>query len=67
MDDRTHPSHDNAPPPDRSAPSVPRSDKNSRGNGPRDSSGDERASADRSSSAKPALTDRERSERWPVD
>ena len=62
MDDRTQPGRDNTP--DRSAPSAPGSDEQSR-NGRRTSSGNERSTADRSSSGKPALTDRERTERWP--
>ena len=65
MDDRTQRGRDNAPQ-SQSAPSVPSPDDISR-NGRRHSSGDENVSADRSSSAKPALTDRERTERWPVD
>jgi len=65
MDDRTQPGRDNAPP-TRSAPSAPRTDENSRNRTP--STGAERANQEgRSSSSKPALTDRERNERWPVD
>jgi len=63
MDDRMQPGREQTP--DRSAPSAPGTDEHSR-NGRRTSSGDERSTADRSSSAKPALTDRERKERWPV-
>lgn len=66
MDDRTQPSRDNAPP-NRSAPSAPSENDDSHRNGRRNSTGDERPSTDRSSSAKPALTERERRERWPVD
>jgi hypothetical protein len=62
MDDRTQPGRENTP--NRSAPSAPSTDESLR-NGRRQTSGDERSSADRSSSSKPALTDRERSERWP--
>ena len=66
MDDRTQPGRDNAPP-TRSAPSASQTDDTSR-NGRGTTSGDERENADRrSSSSKPALTDRERNERWPVD
>jgi hypothetical protein len=46
---------------DRSAPSTDDSARNGR----REPAGDERSTADRSS-AKPALTDRERTERWPL-
>jgi len=62
MDDRMQPGRENTP--DRSAPSAPSTDEHSP-NGRRTASGDERSTADRSSSAKPALTDRERNERWP--
>ena len=66
MDDRTQPGRDDAPP-TRSAPSAPSTDDNSR-NGRTAAGGERSADADRrSSSSKPALTDRERSERWPVD
>jgi hypothetical protein len=65
MDDRTQPDRENARP-NRSAPSAPRTEDKSR-NG-RTSSGETNANANRrSSSSKPALTDRERNERWPVD
>ena len=63
MDDRTQPGRENTP--DRSAPSAPSTGEHSR-NGGREPSGDERSTAGRSSSSKPALTDRERNERWPV-
>ena len=66
MDDRTQPARDNAAP-NRTAPSAPTPNTISQGNGRRDARIDERASANRSPSGKPALTDRERSERWPVD
>ena len=62
MDDRPQPGGEHTP--DRSAPSAPGTDEHSR-NGRRTPSGDDRSIADRSSSAKPALTDRERKERWP--
>jgi len=62
MDDRPQPGRENAP--DRSAPSAPSTDEHSQ-NGRRAPSGDERSTAARSSSGKPALTDRERRERWP--
>ena len=64
MGDRTQPGGD---PSSRSVPSAPSSDDDSHRNGRPSMSGDERTSSDRSSSAKPALTDRERRERWPVD
>ena len=61
MDDRTQPGRDNTPP-TRKAPAAPRID-----DGVSDGRhGSDRTSSDRSSSAKPALTERERSERWPV-
>jgi hypothetical protein len=63
MDDRPQPGREHTP--DRSAPSAPSPDEHAQ-NGRRTPSGDERSTADRSSSAKPALTDRERKERWPV-
>ena len=63
MDDRTHPSRDNSE--SRSAPSAPRKEEGSRNGRPGDSN--ERSASDWSSTSKPALTDRERSERWPVD
>ncbi|HEY2378044.1 MAG TPA: hypothetical protein VGH98_18865 [Gemmatimonadaceae bacterium] len=66
MDDRTHRDRDTAPP-NRSAPSGPNPEDDSYRNGRHSSSGGERTSTDRSSSGKPALTDRERRERWPVD
>lgn len=62
MDDRTHPGRENSE--NRSAPSAPsthQSSRNGRGVG-----GGERSGVDRLSTAKPALTDRERTERWPV-
>ena len=62
MDDRMQPGRESTP--ERSAPSATGTDEHSR-NGRRTSSGDERSTADRSSSSKPALTDRERNERWP--
>jgi hypothetical protein len=65
MDDRTQPDAENAPS-NRSAPSAPSHD-DSHPDGRRTSTGDERTPTDRSSSAKPALTERERRERWPVD
>jgi hypothetical protein len=63
MDDRTQPGRDSMP--NRSAPSAPGTDERSQ-NGRATSSGNERSTAERSSSPKPALTDRERNERWPV-
>ena len=63
MDDRTQPGRD---PSNRSAPSAPGPNDGSHRDGRPSTSGDERVSSDRSSSAKPALTDRERRERWPV-
>jgi hypothetical protein len=63
MDDRMQPGRESTS--DRSAPSAPSTDEHLP-NGRRSSSGDERSTADRSSSWKPALTDRERKERWPV-
>jgi hypothetical protein len=64
MDDRMQPGRENRP--DRSAPSAPGTDEHSR-NGRGTSDREERSIADRSSASKPALTDRERKERWPVD
>jgi hypothetical protein len=65
MDDRMQPARVNVP----SNPSAPTAPANeiARGNGRREAAADERASVDRSSAAKPALTERERRERWPVD
>ena len=66
MDDRTQPGRENAPP-SRSAPAAPQTEDSSR-NGRGNPDTEDRASAGgRSSSSKPALTDRERNERWPVD
>jgi hypothetical protein len=62
MDDRPQPGRESTP--ERSAPSAPRTDERSH-NGRGSPSGDERSTADRSSAAKPALTDQERNERWP--
>lgn len=59
MDERMQPGRDQTT--DRSAPSTDDSSRNGR----REAGGDERSTAERSS-AKPALTDRERTERWPV-
>jgi len=66
MDDRTQPGGDNTSS-NRSAPSAHGPNDDRHRNGTRSSTGDERVSTDRSSSAKPALTERERRERWPVD
>ena len=63
MDDRMQPGREKTS--DRSAPSAPGTDEHSR-NGRRTSDREERSIADRSSASKPALTDRERNERWPV-
>jgi hypothetical protein len=61
MSDRQQPGRDNAPP-NHNAPSAPSTEESSR-NGRH---GAERPGDDRSSSSKPALTERERKERWPV-
>jgi len=53
MDDRMQPGRESTP--DRSAPSAPSTDEHLP-NTRRSSSGDERSTADRSSSWKPALT-----------
>jgi hypothetical protein len=66
MDDRMQPARVNVPS-NHSAPSAPAPDEIARGNGRREATADERASVNRSSTAKPALTERERRERWPVD
>ena len=66
MDDRTNPGRENAPS-NRPAPSALSPHDDSYRNGRRSGTGDERTSDDRSSSAKPALTDSERRQRWPVD
>jgi hypothetical protein len=63
MDERMQPGRDITP--SRSAPSAPNNDETSL-NGRRDSSRTDGRNADQSSSSKPALTDRERNERWPV-
>ena len=60
MDDRKLPGRDRAAS-DQSAPTAPHSMDIARGNGRQE------PAADRSSSPKPALTERERRERWPVD
>jgi hypothetical protein len=66
MDDRTPPGRDNAPQ-NRSAPTAPRTDDSSR-NGRETTDEEKRASPNRPvSSSKPALTERERRERWPID
>jgi hypothetical protein len=65
MDDRQEPGRDDGRR-DRNAPSAPRSDDRTL-NGRHESGAGERTTADRSSSGKAALTDRERRERWPVD
>ena len=62
MDDRMQPGRESTP--ERSAPSATGNDESSR-NGRLTSSAGERSTADQSFSSKPALTDRERSERWP--
>jgi hypothetical protein len=64
MDDRMQTGRGNAP--DRSGQSAPQSNDFVQ-NGRRESSDGVRATSDRSSAARPALTDRERNERWPVD
>jgi len=64
MDDHT-PSEQQRESP-RSAPSAPSIEKSPQ-NGRTEADGDDRAHVDRSSSSKPALTDRERTERWPID
>jgi hypothetical protein len=63
MDDRMQPGRENTT--DRSAPSAPGTDEHSR-NDRRTSNREEHSIAERSSASKPALTDRERRERWPV-
>ena len=63
MDDRMQTSRENVP--DRSRPGAQQDDEGAR-NGRRESSGTERSMGDRSSAARPALTDRERNERWPL-
>jgi hypothetical protein len=59
MDDRPRLGRDDAP--TRNAP-APRTDDRS----PDPRQGSERTDDDRSSPRKPALTDRERNERWPL-
>lgn len=62
MDDRTQADHDRTSPPrEHSAPSASTSEDFAQGNGRHGTT------AERLSSSKPALTDRERRERWPVD
>jgi hypothetical protein len=63
MDDRMRAGRDQIP--SRSAPSAPGTDASSL-NGRHEPSRETGARDERSSSAKPALTDRERQERWPV-
>lgn len=65
MDDRTQPpARDDAP--NRSAPGAPGHDEDSP-NGKPDRHGSDASTADRRPPAgKPALTDRERRERWPL-
>jgi len=60
MDDRTQPGRERAAS-EHSAPSTPNPEDHARVNGRHE------PATDRSSSSKPALTDRERQERWPVD
>jgi len=66
MDDRMQPARVNVPS-NHSAPAAPAPNEIAHGNGRREATADERASANRSSTDKPALTERERRERWPVD
>ena len=66
MDEPTQPGRESARS-NRNAPRAPSQDDNALSNARYDSHGDERTSTDQSSSAKPALTERERRERWPVD
>lgn len=63
MNDRMQTGRENAP--DRTRPGAQHNDE-SAPNGRRESSGAERSMGDRSSAARPALTDRERTERWPL-
>lgn len=67
MNHRTEPGRDNDSS-NYSVPSAPSRDDETHRNGRRGSTReDEHMTTDRSSSGKPALTDRERRERWPVD
>ena len=66
MDDRMQPARVNLPS-NHSAPTAPAPNEIAHVNGRREAAANERASAERSSTAKPALTERERQERWPVD
>ena len=50
-----------------SAPGAQGQEETAHGDGRRGAAADERVSVDLSSSGKPALTERERQERWPVD
>ncbi|HEY7236932.1 MAG TPA: hypothetical protein VH539_22420 [Gemmatimonadaceae bacterium] len=63
MFDRTQPGRDTAP----LNHSVPSLDGDPRRNKHRHTNGIDRGTAGGSASAKPALTERERRERWPVD
>jgi hypothetical protein len=66
MDDRMQPVRVNVPS-NHLAPTASAPDEIARGNGRREATADERASVERSSTDKRALTERERQERWPVD